>query len=97
MIFEQTIDIPRVSDNSLFEDVRSYLNSQGILAGKEAEVPYGVYDTLDWQNLPGLSEDDIISWGTKTLPGAGAFYFANHESGNPSLGHLHAAPPEPGE
>lgn len=91
MIIEQTIDLPAVVDNSFFENVRSYLNNKGIEIGKEAAVVLGSYDNLTWSDTTGMSDDTITDWGTKTLPGAGAFYFANHEDSNPTMGHLDSA------
>lgn len=91
MIIEQTIDLSAVDDNSFFEDVRSYLNNEGLQSGKEAAVILGSYDNLTWSDISGMSDDTITDWGTKTLPGAGAFYFANHEDGNPTMGHLEPA------
>ena len=88
MIIEQTIELPAVADNSFFEDTRSYITNQGLEIGKEAEIALGSYADLNWSSTPGLSDEDVISWGTKTLPGAGPFYFANHEDGNPTIGHL---------
>lgn len=91
MIIENVLTIPEVADNSFFEDTRSYLTNQGLEYGKEAEIVLGSYADLNWSSVPGLSDTDITSWGTKTLPGAGAFYFANHEDGNPTMGHLNPA------
>ena len=88
MIIEKTIDLPAVADNSFFEDVRSYLNDEGLQVGKEAAVILGSYDNLTWGDTSGMSDGTIIDWGTKTLPGAGAFYFANHEDGYPTMGHI---------
>lgn len=91
MIIEQTIVLPAVAVNSVFEDVRSYLNNLGVATGEDAEVPLGVYENLLWNPTDPLSESSVTTWGTKTLPGAGAFYFANHEDGNPTMGHLDPA------
>lgn len=91
MIIEQTLDLPAIADNSFFEDVRSYLNNEGLQEGKEAAIILGSYDNLTWSDTSGMSDDTITDWGTKTLPGAGAFYFANHEDGNPTIGHLESA------
>ena len=88
MIIEQTIELPAVADNSFFEDVRSYINNEGIQLGKEAAITLGSYDNLTWSATSGMADDTITEWGTKTLPGAGPFYFANHEDGNPTIGHL---------
>lgn len=94
MIIEQTVDLPAISDNSFFEDVRSYLNNEGLQAGKESAVILGSYNNLTWSDTSGMSDNTITDWGTKTLPGAGAFYFANHEDGNPTIGHLEPSQPD---
>lgn len=91
MIIEQTLDLPAIADNSFFEDVHSYLNNEGLQEGKESAVILGSYNNLTWSDTSGMSDDTITDWGTKTLPGAGAFYFANHEDGNPTMGHLNPA------
>lgn len=91
MIIEKVIDLPAVVDNSFFEDVRSYLNNAGVQVGKEAAVVLGSYDNLTWRAASGMSDDTITDWGTKTLPGAGAFYFANHEDDYPTMGHINPA------
>lgn len=88
MIIENVLTIPEIADNSFFEDTRSYITNQGLETGKESEITLGSYADLDWSTTPGLSDEDVTSWGTKTLPGAGPFYFANHEDGNPTIGHL---------
>lgn len=91
MIIEQTLDLPAIADNSFFEDVHSYLNNEGLQEGKESAVILGSYNNLTWSDTSGMSDNTITDWGTKTLPGAGAFYFANHEDGNPTMGHLNPA------
>lgn len=54
---------------------------------KKATVPYGNYSDLTWtsESVPAVL-DEATTWGTKTFPGAGPFYFANHEDGVPTLG-----------
>lgn len=88
MDFITSIQVPPVTDNSLFEDIEGDLFNEGLEAGKVAEVSQGQYDNLTWQNTEGLQDETATEWGTKTLPGAGPFYFANHEDGNPTIGHL---------
>lgn len=94
MDFPISIQVPSVSDNSFFEDTSSTLHNKGIITGKLAQVTLGIYDNLTWSDTSGMSDDTITDWGTKTLPGAGAFYFANHEDGNPTMGHLDPAQPD---
>lgn len=91
MIIETTIELPEVPDNSFFEDTGGSLHNEGTIAGKLAPVSLGVYDNLIWSDTSGMSDNTITNWGTKTLPGAGAFYFANHEDGIPTMGHLDSA------
>lgn len=91
MDFPTSIQIPPVPDNSFFEDTDGSLHNEGTITGQLANVILGVYDNLTWSDTSGISDDTITDWGTKTLPGAGAFYFANHEDGNPTMGHLNPA------
>jgi len=91
MDFPTSVQVPSVPDNSFFEDTDSTLHNEGTLTGKLAQVNLGVYNNLAWSDTSGMSDDTITDWGTKTLPGAGAFYFANHEDGNPTMGHLEPA------
>ena len=59
---------------------------------RAAEITLGSYSSLTWEaQLAAIELANAVSWGTKTLPGAGAFYFANHEDGNPTMGHLEPA------
>lgn len=94
MDFPTSIQIPPVPDNSFFEDTDGGLHNEGTITGKLAQVNLGVYDNLTWSDTSGMSDDTIIDWGTKTLPGAGAFYFANHEDGYPTMGHMNQAQPD---
>lgn len=91
MDFPTSIQIPFVPDNSFFEDTDGGLHNEGIITGKLAQINLGVYDSLTWSDTSGMSDATITDWGTKTLPGAGAFYFANYEDGNPTIGHLNPA------
>ena len=54
---------------------------------KKTTIPYGVYNDLTWtsESVPAVL-DGATTWGTKTFPGAGPFYFANHEDGIPTIG-----------
>lgn len=56
---------------------------------KKTTVPYGNYDDLTWtsESVPAVL-DEATTWGTKTFPGAGPFYFANHEDGVPTIGKI---------
>lgn len=91
MDFPIAIQIPAVPNNSFFEDTGSNLRNEGTITGQLAQVNLGVYDNLTWSDTSGMADDTIIDWGTKTLPGAGAFYFANHEDGYPTIGHFNPA------
>lgn len=61
---------------------------------QSADIKLGLYSEVEWASDSADSKlSNASSWGTKTLPGAGTFYFANHEDGNPTIGHLE--PPQP--
>ena len=59
---------------------------------QSADIKLGLYSEVEWASDSADSKlSNASSWGTKTLPGAGTFYFANHEDGNPTMGHLEPA------
>lgn len=98
MEFIQTLNIPppQIQNASFFEDVNSSCILTSTETSKQAVVYFGVYNRLAWETTDAPEElEDAVTWGTKTLPGAGPFYFANHEDGNPTLGHLNIPPPPP--
>lgn len=86
MIIEKTLILPDTpnENTSFYERTTPDLVLSSPTEATKATVPYGVYNELNWENdsVPaGLSE--ATTWGTKTLPGSGPFYFANfkHEDG----------------
>lgn len=91
MTIEQTIVLPTTpnTNTSVYERTTPDLVLSSPTEAKKATVPYGVYDNLSWQNdsVPAVLSE-ATTWGTKTLPGAGAFFFANHEDGTPTIGLL---------
>ena len=89
MVIEFTLQLPDISLSKVAEYVDSVLGSMTPEIQKTAEVPYGRYDSLDWQDADVPEQiEGAVNFGLKTLPGAGPFYFANHEDGNPTIGHL---------
>ena len=92
MVIDFTLQLPNIPLSQVAEYVDSVLGSMTTETQKTAEVPYGRYDSLDWQDADVPAQiDEATSLGLKTLPGAGPFYFANHEDGNPTVGHLDPA------
>lgn len=89
MIIEKTLTLPDTpnENTSFYERTVPDLVLSSPTEAKKATVPYGVYDELNWQNdsVPAVL-NEATTWGTKTLPGAGPFYFANHEDGTPTIG-----------
>ena len=59
---------------------------------QSADIKLGLYsDVASASDSADAKLSNASSWGTKTLPGAGTFYFANHEDGDPTMGHLEPA------
>ena len=60
------------------------------LNAKKTTVPYGNYNNLEWSStfIPSVLTNQTTTWGTKTFPGAGPYYFANHEDGMAEFGKL---------
>lgn len=89
MTIEQTLILPDSpnENTSFYERTVPDLVLSSPTEAKKATVPYGVYDSLSWQNdsVPAVL-NEATTWGTKTLPGAGPFYYANHEDGTPTIG-----------
>ena len=97
MTIEATLTLPTTpnENTSFYERTTPDLVLSSPTEAKKATVPYGVYDDLTWSadSVPAVL-DEATTWGTKTFPGAGAFFFANHEDGTPTLGLI---PPPNGE
>ena len=94
MNIENILNPGMVSGESknLYEDATPNVTLSSTSSAKTTEIPLGVYSDLTWNSEEPAEE--IVgseSFGTKTLSGAGAFYFANHEDGNPTMGHLNPA------
>ena len=89
MTIEATLTLPTTpnENTSFYERTTPDLILSSPTEAKKATVPYGVYDSITWsaESVPAVL-DEATTWGTKTLPGAGPFYFANHEDGTPTLG-----------
>jgi hypothetical protein len=94
MNIEFVIDIPPAitSDAQLVLFTNSWLSRQQNEhppTAVETEVTLGQYSGLTWEASDAFSEaTDIESFGVKTLPGAGSFYFANHEDGTSEIKHI---------
>lgn len=89
MKFDFVIDIPK----SITSNAKIVQYVDGVLAGistndsHSAETPLSDYTNLTWIDKE-AEENDVVSFGTKMLPGAGPFYFANHEDGTSEIGHI---------
>ena len=91
MTFIDTITIPSPPSANLgfYENTHPECILSSPSAAQLAEIPYGVYDSLSWNSeTPAEQLEEATTWGTKTLPGAGPFYFANHADGNPTIGYI---------
>lgn len=91
MTFLDTITIPSPPDSNLgfYENTNPECILSSPTDAQLATIPYGVYDNLSWDSEePSEQLADAVSWGTKTLPGAGPFFFANHSDGNPTIGYM---------
>jgi hypothetical protein len=94
MNIEYVIDIPALADPKLYESRSAILFEALPELAKSAEIILGAYQGLIWATGTGAPIiEDATTWGTKMLPGAGPFYFANTEEGTPTLAHLDI--PEP--
>jgi len=89
MNIEATLILPSTpnENTSFYERTTPDLILSSTTEAKKATVPYGVYDNITWasESVPAVL-DEATKWGTKTLPGSGPFYYANHEDGTPTLG-----------
>ena len=91
MTFEKTILIPQISSNNLsfYENREPEIVVENPNKAYRTDVPYGDYSGIYWEDkLPHEALSEVVSWGTKTLPGEGPFYFTNDAEGNPRLGLL---------
>ena len=91
MDFEQTILVPQLDSAtaSLYELRTPIIQVENTQESKSTKIELGVYDNLVWDSSSAHEVlEDADSWGTKTLPGAGPFYFANFEGEEPILDHL---------
>lgn len=91
MTIERIINIPPPPGDNLgfYEMTTPHCILSSTADTQESIIPLGVYSDLIWETgIPSSDIDNATTWGTKTLPGAGPFYFANHEDGVPDLGHL---------
>lgn len=92
MVIEQTLSVPNlpaVANSEIYEDRLSVLFLNSLEGGVEAATNYGVYPQLaDWSSVAPPPFLTPVSWGTKMLPGAGAFCFVNHEDGSPTMDYL---------
>ena len=91
MNIENILNPGTVSGESknLYEDTTPNVTLSSTSSARTTEIPLGVYSDLTWNSEEPAEEiAGSGSFGTKTLPGAGAFYFANHEDGYPTMGHI---------
>lgn len=94
--FDFSIEIPadNISDSNLIETTKGVLECYQVLTGKSfiketSKVVYNRYDDLDWTQKSGFTErTDIVSFGTKMLPGAGGFYYATYADGTHEIKHI---------
>jgi len=93
MNIEFIVDVPALADPKLYESRDAILFEALPDLDKSAQIILGAYENLIWATGTGASIiEDATTWGTKMLPGAGPFYFANTEEGTPTLSHLDLSP-----
>lgn len=89
MYIETTLILPETpnQNTSFYERATPDCVLSSPTDAEVATVPYGNYSDLTWtsESVPAVL-DEATTWGTKTFPGAGPFYFANHEDGTPTIG-----------
>ncbi len=74
---------------SMYETRESELSVENMQELNRANIDLGIYDNLVWDSALAHSVlNDAVSWGTKTLPGAGPFYFANYSEADSVIDHL---------
>lgn len=89
--YEVNIPTPPSSDLGFYEHTLPECVLTSTEFSQSTIVPGGLYNSLSWAADAAPPElDSAASWGTKTLPGAGPFYFANDSEDNPTIGHLNA-------
>lgn len=94
MDFEYVIDIPSdiTTLNQIVESTNSLLvcyKNPDIDKAKAAQIVLGKYSDLNWGDINSFTDrSDIVSFGTKMLPGAGGFYYANFEDGSHIIDHI---------
>jgi hypothetical protein len=94
MEFEFTIDVP----DALTEDAQVTSFTNNWLARQQrgdppsaqgAQIQMGDYANPTWSAVPAFSADTSLqSFGVKTLPGAGSFFYANPADGNATIQHV---------
>lgn len=94
----ETVTLPTISATNVgfceFTEPTLLLSNSS--EAKVAAVDYGQYANLTWSNSSVPSHvGTSVSWGSKTLPGAGPFYYTNQPSGSPTLGHLEQSNQQP--
>lgn len=96
IVNEVNIPTPPSSDLGFYEHTLPECVLTSTEVSQATTVPGGLYNSLSWSAGLAPSElDSAASWGTKTLPGAGPFYFANDVEDNPTLGHIDISNNEP--
>lgn len=84
-----TIPTPPSSNLGFYENTYPECILASPDAARQADIPLGNYSNLSWVSKAAPEElEDAITWGSKTLPGAGGFYYKNPEDNNPIMGHL---------
>jgi len=95
--FTQQVQLPDfvTDDVKFYEHTDSELVVSNLAQAAKSEIFLGDYSDITWlASDPEIDTAEVESWGTKTLPGAGAFYFANHEDGYPTIEHINPAQPD---
>lgn len=90
MKIDFVIDIPPSikSFSQIVQYVDGVLSNINTQESQSAPTPLSHYQELEWDVPKVADTNDVTSFGTKMLPGAGPFYFANHEDGSSEIGHI---------
>lgn len=98
MTIEFSISIPSTLNTQakIIEATNAWLSllNTGEVTNKKAEVFLADYADLTWENRSAFppepigDEPEVVSWGVKMLPGAGAFYFANFDDETHVIDHI---------
>ena len=90
MQIEYVIEIPPGirTNSSITQYVDGVLSQMNNDEAQDAPTPLSHWDELEWGEIQHAAENDVVSFGTKMLPGAGPFYFANHADGKSEIGHI---------